>query len=193
MKTWDVFLCFSLFHCLKTRSLTEPKACFFGWEWLAMSSQDLPASRPTNLGVTGTFSPAQLRCRWWDVLSPEPGIVVIRETLSSNWREQMQGPTTKYLVELKESCGRGGDQEAPVVWPLHMCYGCVAAWSWCGIPNSRNTDCLQLFWLPLGSFSCYWVASSSLNVLVCAWFYCNVLHAWLMSLEGMLFEGSWKG
>lgn len=52
----------SIFHYLMTRSLTEPKRCFLHENDWPVSSQDFPASVPTNLRLIGTCSPAQLRC-----------------------------------------------------------------------------------------------------------------------------------
>lgn len=40
----------------------------------------------------------------------------------------------------------------------------------------------------MGEFSTYWIASSSLNLIVSAWSYTNIFcHVWLMSLGGLLF------
>lgn len=43
-----------------------------------------------------------------------------------------------------------------------------------------------------GTFSSYWDASSRLYVMVCAWYYCSILHCvWLMTLETLLFS-EWR-
>lgn len=104
-KTWDAFLCFSLhFIALRQGLLLNQKLAFLDendWPWALRIC--LPLCLPV-WGVAGTCSPAQLRCRKWGMLGPEPSIVVIRETLSSNWWEQMQGPITNIKGRSRSPC-----------------------------------------------------------------------------------------
>lgn len=74
-----------------------------------------------------------------------------------------------------------------VLGPLHICYDC-----WLGIWGDSwqwEWGCLWLFCLLLESLSSYWVALYSLDMRVCAWYYCILLcHVWVMSLGDLLFS-----
>lgn len=77
------------------------------------------------------------------------------------------------------------------------------AWYSCGTPNKKETGgCLWHYYLLVGPFSSYWVATASCDRRACAQSYCILLyvgHAWWISLGGLLlfFKGklrrSWSG